>query len=220
MNLGKLDPVRSSALISVVDVVGQRVVLLQGARACSGSRGGGCRAWRCRSSPGSMRGRAGRGCRRPAGRCCRAAAAGSPPRGSSARRSCAASSRPRSRSPPVRSGPECRHQRLGHLQERLARRAADLLDHLGRVAGVSAAGGSGRRSAGPAASGRCRRRPGQLARPGAERLRVVLDGLRLVLGLVARLGVVPPALRVVGAALGVEAGEEAVEVLGVLDSPR
>ena len=35
---------------------------------------------------------------------------------------------------PVRSGPGVGQQRVGDLEERLARRAADLLDHLRRVA--------------------------------------------------------------------------------------
>ena len=43
------------------------------------SRAGCRRASGCRSSPGSRRGRAAPGCRRRAVRCCRAAAAGSPP---------------------------------------------------------------------------------------------------------------------------------------------
>ena len=112
-------------------------------------------------------------------------------------------------------GPRGRHQRLCDFQERLDGRPADPLDHLGRIAGVMPAKDLEdaarvlQRRVGP-------RRLGQLACPGAERLRVVLDGLRLVLGLLPRLGVVPPALRVVGAVVGVEAREEAFEVLGVL----
>ena len=103
--------------------------------ASADSRAGCCRASGCRSSPGSTRGRAGPGCRRRAGRCCPAAAGGSPRRGCSARRRCAASSRPRST---MRRGPLAARvgaQRLGHLEEALARDAADLLDHLRRVAG-------------------------------------------------------------------------------------
>ena len=113
-------------------------------------------------------------------------------------------------------GPRRWPERLGDLQERLARRAADLLDHLRRVAGVVPA--EDLEDAARVLQGRVgARRPGQLADPGAEGRGVVELAHRLVAGPLARLGVVAPGRRVVLLALGVEAGEEAGEVLGVLE---
>ena len=58
--------------------------------------------------------------------------------------------------------------------------------------------------------------PGQPSPSGAERRGVVEVTDRLVTGSPGGLGIVPPALRVVLFSFGVEAGEEPLEILGVL----
>ena len=82
----------------------------------------------------ARRARAGPGCRRPAGPCCPAAAAGSPRRGCTARRPCGGSSRRCRRTPWSAPGRSC-SVTASHTWRKAPRDAADLLHHLRGVAG-------------------------------------------------------------------------------------
>ena len=133
-----------------VDVVGERGSLLARAAACAGSPAAGRRAWGCRSSPGSRRGRAWRGRRRPGrptlpSRSCRIAPA---------RIICTPAGvlRPADRVAERRrpSRPELRDQRLGHLRGTARARCRRPARPSRACSASSAAAGSGRRSAGAA----------------------------------------------------------------------
>ena len=128
-------------------------VLMRVARAASGcSPGGCCTASGCRSSPGSTRGRAARGCRRQGGRCCRAGAGRSRRCGCTARRPCAASSRPRSRTPTSARGRSSRTAPRRPRGTAPAERRTPLR-RAPACSGRSAASGAGTRSADARASG-------------------------------------------------------------------
>ena len=156
--------VRPRTLVHALGVPRRRRGPRSRARAASaGSRAAGRTGWGCRWSPGWRRARAAPGCRRRAGRCCRAATAGW--------RRCGCTARPRVLGPadavhergrPV--GARVLRQGLADLGEDLRRHAADLLRPSPACTGRSAASAPGTRTAGAAAS---RRGPG----PGGPRRR-------------------------------------------------
>src|SRR5262249_4803843 len=124
-------------------------------------------------------------------------------------------------------GPGVVVERLTDLEEDVLRRAADLLDQLGRVAVVVALEDAEDAVGGLEGAVLGRRRADERAGLAAERVRLALLGRAALLGVLVlaapagagRLAGVAPLLLVVGALAGVEPGEEAGEapLLGVLE---
>ena len=128
--------VRPEAIVHALGVdVGWPGPRCRARAAWAGSRAAGRTGWGCRWSPGWRRARAARGCRRLAGRCCRAAAAGWRRSGCTARPRCAGSSRRCRRTPWSGRGQNWSVTQLADPGERVRWHPAGLLDHLRGVAG-------------------------------------------------------------------------------------